>query len=143
MPSETTPRILRRSIVKSPGSVAPTAREGRDHPGMDVRRTAHDAQLAVTEVDVGQTDPVGIGMRYDVEDLGDDDAVDVAPGLVDLLDFEAELVQRVRDVGRCGIDRRELTDPGERGAHEVTSVLRIGGRKRTSPSQTFLTWSMP
>ena len=83
---------------------------------MDVRRTAHDAQLAVAEVDVGETDAVGVGMRYDVEDLGDDDAVDVAAGLVDLLDFEAELVQRVRDVGRRGLDRRELTDPGERCA---------------------------
>ena len=100
MPSDTTPRILRRSILKSPGSTAPTRANGATMPGMDVRRTAHDAELAVTEVHIGEPDAVGVGVRDDVEDLGDDDAVDLAAGLVDLLDFEAELVQRVRDVGR-------------------------------------------
>ena len=131
--------------MKSPGSTAPTRANGATMPGVDVRRAAHDAQLAVAEVDVGEADAVGIGVRHDVEDPGDDDAVDVAAGLVDLLDLEAELVQRVRDVGRRGLDRRELTDPGERCAHGHRLDLGPQNcrRKRTSPSQTFLTWSMP
>ena len=73
-------------------------------PGFDVRRAAHDAELAVAEVDVGEPDAVGVGMRDDVEDLGDDDAVDVAARLVDRLDLEPELVERVgdrRDLERC------------------------------------------
>ena len=72
---------------------------------------AHDAQLAVAEVDVGEPDPVGVGMGDDVEDPGDDDTVDVASGLVDRLDLEAELVERVGDVRRRRLERRELTNP--------------------------------
>ncbi len=137
MPSDTTPRILRRSILKSPGSTAPTPRERHDHAGLDVRRAADNAQLPVAEVDVGEPDAVGVGMRHDVEDLRDDHAVDLAPRLVDLLDLEAELVQRVGDVGRRGLDRRELADPRQRGPHQ--NCL----RKRTSPSHKFFTWSTP
>ena len=59
-------------------------------------------QLTVAEVDVGEPDPVGVGMRDDIEDPRDDDAVHVTPGLVDRLDFEAELVQRVGDLRRRG-----------------------------------------
>ena len=69
-------------------------------PGLDVRRAAHDAHLSVAGVDVGEADAVGVGVRHDVEDLRDDDAADLAAGLVDPLDLEAELVQRVGDVGR-------------------------------------------
>ena len=99
MPSDTTPRILRRVIWKSPGSTAPTCANGTTMPGFDVRRAAHDAELPVAEVDVGEADAVGIGMRHDVEDARRDHAVDLATRLVDRLDFEAELVQRVGDVG--------------------------------------------
>ncbi len=71
------------------------AREGHDHARLDVRRAAHDPQLTVAEVDVGEPDLVGVGMRNDVEDLGDDDPVHVAAGFVDRLDLEAELVERL------------------------------------------------
>ncbi len=45
------------------------ARERDDHAGRDVGRAAHDAELTVAEVDVGEPDPVGVGVRDDVEDL--------------------------------------------------------------------------
>jgi len=85
--------------------------ERHDHARFDVRRATHHADLSVTEVDVGQAHLVGVGVRDDIEDLGDDDAVHVAAGLVDRLDLEAELVERLRDLrGRRG-DGRELTNP--------------------------------
>ena len=46
-PRDTSPRILRRSIVKSPGRCAPTVRERHDHPRFDVGRAAHHAHDAV------------------------------------------------------------------------------------------------
>jgi hypothetical protein len=108
-----------------------------DHAGLDVRRAADNAQLAVAVVDVGEPDAVGVRMGHDVENLRHDHAVDLAPRLVDLLDLEAELVQRVGDVGRRGLDRCELADPRQRGPHQ--NCL----RKRTSPSHKFFTWSTP
>ena len=37
--------------------------ERHDHARLDVRRAAHDAQLTVAEVDVGEADAVGVGVR--------------------------------------------------------------------------------
>ena len=116
MPSETTPRILRRSILKSPGRTAPTGANGTTIPGLDVRRAAHDAELAVAELDVGEADAVGVGVRHDVEDARRDDAVDVAARLVDRLDLEPELVQRVGDRRRRR--RGELRIQGRASTHE-------------------------
>ena len=97
MPSDTTPRILRRSIREVAGQHRADVRERHDHARFDVGRAADDAQLPVAEVDVGEPDAVGVGMRDDVEDPRRDHAVDLAAGLVDRLDLEAELVQRVGD----------------------------------------------
>ncbi len=88
------------------------ARERHDHPGLDVRRAAHDPQLTVAEIDVGEPDPIGVGVRDDVEDAGDDHAVHVAARFLDRLDLEPELVQRVGDrVDLDVLERRELTNP--------------------------------
>ncbi len=119
-------------------------RERHQHAGLDVRRAAHHAQLAVAEVDVRETDAIGIRVRHDVEDLRDDHAVDVATGFVDVLDLEAELVQRVGDVRRRGLDGSELTDPRQRRTHAcVPPMPQNCRRKRTSPSQRVFTWSTP
>ena len=85
-------------------------------PGVDVRCAAHDAHLAVAEVDVGEADAIGVGMRHDVEDARRDDAADLAAGLVDRLDLEAELVQRVGDRRRRGARRGVNSRIHESGA---------------------------
>ena len=75
--------------------------------------------LAVAEVDVGEPDAVGVGMRDDVEDARRRRTPWISrPGSLDRLDLEAELVQRVATmlVDRR-VDRREVTDPGQRCAH--------------------------
>ena len=78
----------------------------------------HTTHRPVAGVDIGEPDAVGVGMGHDVEDAGDHHAADLASGLVDALDLEAELVQRVGDVGDRRLDRRELTNPGQRCAHD-------------------------
>ena len=123
------------------GQVRADRRERHDHARFDVRRAAHDAHRTVAGVDVGEADAIGVGMRQDVEDPRDDHAADLAAGLVDPLDLEAELVQRVGDVGDRRLDRRELANPRERCAHR--SRPQNCAAKRTSPSQRFLTWSTP
>src|SRR5262249_20255977 len=112
--------------------------ERHDHAGLDVRRATDHAELAVAVVDVGEPDAIGVRMRHDVEDPRHDHAIDLATGLVDLFDLDAELVQRVGDVGGRCLHRREFTDPGERCAHGYRSLA-----NRTSPSQRFFTWSTP
>ena len=92
-------------------------RERHDHARFDVGRAAHDAHRAVARVDIGEPDAVGIGVRQDLEDARDHHAADLAAGLVDALDLEAELVQRVGDVGDRRLDRREVANPRERCAH--------------------------
>ena len=84
-----------------------------------------------------EADAIGIGMRNDVEDARRDHAVDLAAGLLDRFDFEAELIERVGDVGRWRFQRRELANPAERCPHQNCLA------KRTSPSQMFFTWSTP
>ena len=112
-------------------------RERHDHSRFDVGRAAHDAQLTGAELDVGQANAIGIGVRNDIEDASNDDTVDVASGLVDGLDFQAELVERVGDVAGRGRDRRELADPREGRAHQNCLA------NLTSPSHRFFTWSTP
>ncbi len=85
--------------------------ERHHHALFDIRRAANNAQLTVAEVDVGEPDPVGLGVRHDVEDLGGDDTVHVPAGLVDGLDLETELVQRFGDLHSGSGDGRELTNP--------------------------------
>ena len=86
--------------------------ERHDHAGFDVGRAAHHPLLPGAEVDVGEADPIGVGMRDHVENPGDDDAVHVPARRVDGLDLESELVQRVGNVGdRDVVERRELTNP--------------------------------
>ena len=73
-------------------------RERHDHARLRCSGAPHTTRgRAVAEVDVGEPDAVGVGVRHDVEDPRHDDAVDLAARLVDRLDFEAELVERVGD----------------------------------------------
>ena len=106
------------------GQVRADPGERHDHARLDVGRAAHHAHRAVARVDVGEPDAVGVGVRHDLEDARDDDAADLAAGLVDRLDLEAELVQRVGDVSDRRLDGREVANPRERCAHRRASELR-------------------
>ena len=109
----------------------------RHHPGDHVRRAAHHARLAGTEVDVDERQLVGVGMLHDVEHPAGDDPGDLLARLLDALDFQSELVQGRDEVGHRRVDRRELADPGERRAHQYCA------RKRTSLSKNVLISSTP
>ena len=69
-------------------------RERHHHPGMNVGCTAHDAGLAFAEVDIGELQPVGVGMREHFEDAGDTHTGDLRPRLLDGVDLQPELIQR-------------------------------------------------
>ncbi|MFN8036056.1 MAG: hypothetical protein U0V73_08985 [Acidimicrobiia bacterium] len=97
--------------------------ERHDHPDFDVRRAAHDARLAGPEVDVREAELVGVGVRDDVEDPGHDDAADLPARLLDGLDLQAQVVERLRDHARRHVERREVTDPGERCAHRSVGLV--------------------
>ena len=86
------------------GSVAPTVASGGDHAGVDVRRPAHDAQLARAAVDAAERQPVGVGMAGDLEHPRHHDAGIGAAVALDALDVEAAQRQRLGD--RLGASRR-------------------------------------
>ena len=109
----------------------------REHPCDDVGRAAHHPRLPGTEVDVDERQLVGVGMLHHVEHLADDDAGDLLAGLLDALDFQAELVQGRDQLGHRRVDRRELADPGQRRAHQYCA------RKRASLSKNVLISSTP
>ena len=106
-------------------------------PGFDVGRPADDPRLAAAEVDVGEPDLVGVGVRQHLEDARRDHAADLAAGLLHRLDLEAELVQRGDDVGHRRGDRRELPDPGQWREHQYCA------RNRMSLSKNVLISSTP
>ena len=139
----TTPRILRRSILKSPGSTAPTCANGTTMPGFDVGRAAHDAQLAVAEVDVGEADAIGVGMRRRRRGCAPTTTPLISrPGSSIAFDLEAELVQRVGDRRRSSASTGVNSRIQESGAR-IDDRPQNCAAKRTSPSQRFLMWSTP
>ena len=86
------------------------------------------------------------GVRQDLEDLRRRSTPVIAtPGLLDRLDLEAEVGERVGDLADGRVDAAEVADPGERSPHAVTfRSVRAGdahqncSRKRTSLSKNVL-----
>ena len=106
------------------------AERGQRHEVADrhVERAAADLQgLAVAAVDVDELDPVGVGVRPQVEHPGHDDAVEALADALDRLDRHARgrSVSSPSAIG-VGLDRRELAQPGQEHLHQNCS------RKRTS-----------
>ena len=93
-----------------------------------VECTAADLQrLPVPLVDVDELDLVGIGVRAEVEHLGEHDPIDDLADDLRLLDGEAECGQRLSEHDRITVDvGRELAQPGQGDLHQ--NCL----RKRTS-----------
>ena len=72
MPSVTSPRILRRSSVKPPGSVAPDGAYGTTIPATTLGAPHTTRVWPVAGVDVDQRQLVGVRVRLDVEHLRGD-----------------------------------------------------------------------
>src|ERR1039457_993992 len=71
--------------------------------GLVVLRAANDGALVLAVVDLADGELVRAGHGVAREDLGDDDAVELAAGFVDALDFEAEQGEPLRQfLGRPG-----------------------------------------
>jgi hypothetical protein len=86
--------------------------------GLHVERPAGDLQrLAVTPVDVDEVDLVGVGVGPGGEHPGDDDAAEALAQHVERLDGQPEVGQALAQVGRVALDRREVTEPGEKDLH--------------------------
>ena len=137
MPSDTSPRIVRRSSVNPPGSVAPDGAYGTTMPAVMFGAPHTTRVCPLAEVDVGEADLVGVRVRQHVEDARRDHTADLAAGLLDGFDLEAELIQRGHDLGHRRGDRREVADPGEGCEHQYCA------RNRTSSSKNVLISSMP
>ena len=98
IPSDSTPRILRRSSLNAPGICAPAGAYGTTIARGDVLRAAHDPGRAAAEVDVDEASACRrSGCFTTSSTLRRDDAADVAAGLLDALDLQPELVERLDD----------------------------------------------
>ena len=100
-----------------------------------VERTAADLQrLAVAGIHVDQLDLVGVGVRSEVEHLGDDDAVEAATEVVDRLDRHPEVAHLQAERDRVALDRGELLEPREQHLHGAPPTRSSDGRAiRTAP----------
>ena len=118
MPSDTTPRILRRSILKSPGSTAPTCANGTTMPGsmFGAPQTTRSWPSPKSTSASRMRSASGCGTTSRI--LRDDHAVDLAAGLVD----------RLRPRGRAGSARRRCRPVG--ASTGVNSRIQESGRAR-------------
>ena len=100
---DTTPRILRRSSVKPPGSVAPDGAYGTTIPATTFG--APHTTVVVPEPKSMSTrlELVGVRVLRDLEDArARATPVISSPGASSALDLEAEVVERLRDRGGLG-----------------------------------------
>ena len=96
MPSDTSPRILRFSILKSPGRRPPTVASGTTMPAW-MFGAPHTTRTTPSPVSTSASCSLSaLRVREDLEDPRDDDAADLRARLFDLLDLEAEVVERGR-----------------------------------------------
>ena len=91
------------------------------------RATADLQSLAVAGVDLHELDLVGVGMRREVENLGEHDAIEALPGDRHLLDRQAERAECFSELDGIAVDvGSEFLQPGKKNLHQ--NCL----RKRTS-----------
>ena len=87
--------------------------------GLVVLRAANDDALALAVVDLADGELVRAGHGVAREDLGDDDAVELAAGFVDALDFEAEHGEPLRQLFRRPVKINVLFEPVKGEFHLV------------------------
>jgi hypothetical protein len=88
-------------------------------------RAANDDALALAVVDLADGELVRAGHGVAREDLGDDDAVELAAGFVDALDFEAEHGEPLRQLFGRPVEINVLFEPVKGEFHCNNSVQLI------------------
>ena len=141
MPSDTSPRIVRRSSVNPPGSVAPDGAYGTTMPATMFGRPAHDARLPAAVVDVDEADLVGVRVRRSTSRIRAAITPPISrPGSSTPSTSSPSWFERRDDVGRpAAVDRRERRRIGE----DAALTHQYCARNRTSSSKKVLISSMP
>jgi hypothetical protein len=94
---------------------------------------ADDLLLARRGQHPADAELVGIGVRMGLEHLADGEGGEAFGGVGDALDLEAEVGQRLGDLGQAGGGFEMLPEPGEGELHAVgTRIPMLAGRFRRS-----------
>jgi hypothetical protein len=102
----------------------------RDHRGdarAGVRRAADDLRLAPVGLDAADAEAVGVGVLFGLEHLAQREAGEPRGGVVHLLHLEAEIGQRLGDLGHARGRVEMILEPGEGEFHGA--VLRASGTR--------------
>ena len=138
MPSESSPRTLRRSSSSPFGSTAP-GRATRDRrAGAEVPGAADDLpRLRLADVDAAELEPVGVRVLGRLHHPADEEAAEVAVGVghaaaLDPLDLRGRDREPRGELLERHVERDVVGEPGDRNAHQNCV------RTRRSPSQSGL-----
>ena len=127
IPFDHSPRSLRAGDGATVGHRGTHRGQRHEVAGRHVEGAATDLQrLAVTGVDVHELDAIGVGMAAGRQHPGHHDTVEVGPQARHVLHGQAEVGQRVGDLGDLAADRGELAQPGQQHLHERARAFRTG-----------------
>ena len=118
MPWLSTPRILPTdSGDVDTRHIGARPRQRAHKTGPRIRRTANDLQrLAVTGIHRQHLQPVGIGMLFGVDHLGDGERL-VGRLVINIFDLKANRCQPLADLSERGIGFQMVLQPGQREFH--------------------------
>ena len=114
-------------------NVGARRREDAGHAGARVGRAAHDLNHAVAGLDVADPEPVGIGVRARLDDLGDGESGQAVGHVDDVVDLEADAEQAVGDLVDGGPGVEMLLEPGESELHRLNPPARVGTSSARKP----------
>ena len=100
--------------------------EGHAVPHREVVRPAHDLQRLGPGIDDDAADLVGTLDRVDLEHPADHHVAQPLPHVLDPLDDQPEVVERVAQCPDVVGERGEVTEPAQRGAHGGRRDLSLG-----------------
>ena len=130
IPSEVTPRILRRPISIPPGSTVPTGASGTRSPSLKFQAP----QTISSSPPPASTRTLRIRSAPSIADISLTRATTTpsmpSPNLLNALDHETELVCH-RDERLCGTEGRKISQPRNRDSHD-RSFRPATGRERRS-----------
>ncbi len=118
----------------------PGARDGRAdrrehaaHAGTGIWRAADDLNALGPGVDQADAQPLGIGMRFRRDDMGDPEGRQIGAAVGHALDLEAEHDQALDDVVERGRRLEMRLQPGQRGLHRASPPTIEGTSSGTKP----------